>query len=64
MVPHSVLANRSASVRPARIVLRDIGKVRNRSITPVDRSLLNPTAVPIDAVVRFITTSPPMAKST
>ena len=51
-------------MRPARIVLRDIGNVRNRSITPVDRSLLSPTAVPIDAVVRFMMTRPPMAKST
>ena len=50
-------------MRPARMALRAIGSVRNRSMTPVVRSLLNPTAVPIDAVVRFIVTRPPMAKS-
>ena len=32
-------------------------------MTPVDRSLLSPTAVPIDEVVRFITTRPPIANA-
>ena len=30
---------------------------------PVVRSLLSPTAVPIDDVVRFITTRPPIANA-
>ena len=51
------------TVRPARMALRDIGSVRNRFITPLDRSLDRPTAVPMAAVVRFIVTSPPMANA-
>ena len=40
-----------------------MGRVRNRSITPVDRSVLSPTAVPMAEVVRFNSSSPAMAKS-
>ena len=55
--------SRSARLRPARIVLGDIGRVRNRSITPVERSVLMPTAVPGVAVTRIMVRRPPMANS-
>ena len=63
IVPQRTLARRSENVRPARIALCRIGKVRNRLMMPVDRSLLSPTAVPTEEVVRFITTSPPIANA-
>ena len=56
-----MLASRSENVRPARIELRAIGKVRKRSITPLFRSLLTPTAVPMVEVVMLNTTSPAIA---
>ena len=62
-MPQSTLASRSENVRPARIELRRIGNVRNRSMMPVWRSVLSPTAVPTDDVVRFITTRPPIANA-
>jgi hypothetical protein len=61
MVAQRMLASRSENVRPARIALRAIGKVRKRSITPLFRSVLTPTAVPTDDVVRLNTRSPAMA---
>jgi len=40
-----------------------MGRVRKRSMTPLLRSLLSPTAVPIAEVVRFSASRPAMAKS-
>ena len=55
--------SRSARERPTSTAGRHIGSVRNRSMTPPFRSLLSPTAVPIDDVVRFSASRPAMAKS-
>ena len=49
--------------RPTSTAGRHIGSVRNRSITPLFRSVLRPTAVPMDEVVRFSASSPAIAKS-
>jgi hypothetical protein len=59
----STSESRSAMLRPARIVLGAIGRVRNRSITPVARSLLMPTAVPGVAVTRIMVRRPATANS-
>ena len=40
-----------------------MGRVRKRSMTPLLRSVLSPTAVPIADVVRFSASRPAMAKS-
>ena len=50
--------------RPTSTDDRDMGRVRNRSITPVVRSVLRPTAVPTLDVVRLSVSSPAIAKST
>jgi len=52
---------RSASDRPTSTAGRHIGSVRNRSMTPVERSVLSPTAVPIEDVVRLSASRPAMA---
>ena len=54
---------RSASERPTSTAGRHIGSVLKRSMTPLPRSVLSPTAVPIAEVVRFIASSPAIAKS-
>ncbi len=59
----SAAVSRSASERPTSTAGRHIGSVRKRSITPVERSVLSPTAVPIDEVVRFSASRPAIAKS-
>ena len=55
--------SRSASERPTSTAGRHIGSVRKRSITPLFRSVLSPTAVPIEEVVRFIASRPAIANS-
>ncbi len=62
MAAQTTAVDRSASDRPTRTAGRHIGSVRKRSITPVLRSVLNPTAVPIEDVVRLRASSPAMAK--
>ena len=52
---------RSASERPTSTAAGHCGSVRKRSITPVVRSVLSPTAVPIAEVVRFKASSPAIA---
>ena len=54
---------RSASERPTSTAGRHIGRVLKRSMTPLPRSVLSPTAVPIAEVVRFIASRPAIAKS-
>src|ERR1700677_124851 len=61
MVVQTAALSRSATDRPARTAERHMGRVRNRSITPVDRSVLIPTAGPMAEVVRFNSSSPEMA---
>ena len=63
MAAQIVAVSRSASDRPTRTDGRHIGSVRKRSMTPLFRSLLSPTAVPIEDVVRFSASRPAMAKS-
>ncbi len=53
----------SASERPTSTAGRHIGSVRKRSITPLERSVLRPTAVPIAEVVRFIASRPAIANA-
>ena len=45
--------DRSDMDRPTSTAGRHMGRVRKRSMTPLLRSVLSPTAVPIDEVVRF-----------
>jgi hypothetical protein len=54
--------SRSASERPTSTAGRHIGSVLKRSITPVPRSSLRPTAVPIAEVVRLSASRPAIAK--
>ena len=58
---HSTAVSRSARDRPTRTAGCHMGSPRNRSMTPVCRSVERPTAVPIADVVRFIATSPAIA---
>ena len=53
----------SAKLRAASTAGRHMASVLKRSITPLPRSLLRPTAVPIAEVVRFIASRPAIAKS-
>ncbi len=53
--------SRSASERPTSIAGRHIGSVLKRSITPLPRSALSPTAVPIADVVRLSASRPAIA---
>ena len=62
MVTHSEAVSRSATERPTSTAERHIGSMRKRSIAPVVRSVLNPTAVPIADVVKFININPAIAK--
>ena len=55
--------SRSASERPTSTAGRHMASVLKRSITPLPRSELSPTAVPIEEVVRFIASRPAIAKS-
>ena len=63
MVTHKAADMTSATDRPTRMADRHMGRVRNRSITPSCRSVLNPTAVPMTDVVRFKVSRPARAKS-
>ena len=63
MVAHTTAVSRSANERPTRTAGRHMGSVRNRSMTPVLRSVLRPTAVPMAEVVRLRASRPAMAKS-
>ena len=63
MAAHRAAVSRSANDRPTSTAGRHIGSVRNRSMAPVERSVLSPTAVPIDDVVRLSASSPAIAKS-
>ena len=58
IAPHTAAASRSEIDRPTRIAVGDIGSVRRRLMTPVLRSVLRPTAVPIAEVVRFMASRP------
>jgi len=62
MAAQTTAVRRSARERPTRTAGRHIGNVRNRSMTPVLRSVLKPTAVPIEEVVRLRASRPAMAK--
>ncbi len=63
MSAHRAAVDRSARDRPTRTAARHMGRVRKRSMTPVLRSVLKPTAVPMAEVVRFSASRPAMAKS-
>ena len=63
MAVHTQAVRMSAIDRPTSTAARHMGRVRNRSMTPVDRSVLSPTAVPMAEVVRFNMSMPAMAKS-
>ena len=60
---HSVADSTSEIDRPTSTADRHMGRVRNRSMTPVVRSVLSPTAVPMAEVVRFKASRPARAKS-
>ena len=53
MATHRVADRMSETERPTSTAARHMGSVRNRSMTPVVRSVLKPTAVPMADVVRF-----------
>ena len=63
MTAQMAAVNRSATERPTSTAGRHMGRVRKRSMTPVLRSVLSPTAVPMAEVVRFRASRPAMAKS-
>ena len=46
-----------------RIEGRHMGSARKRSMSPVLRSVVSPTAVPFDDITRFIASNPASAKS-
>src|SRR5437763_5456833 len=52
MSAHRAAVDRSARDRPTRTAARHMGRVRKRSMTPLLRSVLSPTAVPIAEVGR------------
>jgi hypothetical protein len=55
--------SRSVIDRAMRMEGRHIGSERKRSMSPVLRSVLSPTAVPLDEVTRFMASRPASAKS-
>ena len=63
MVTHRAAARTSEADLPTSTAARHMGSVRNRSMTPVLRSVLKPTAVPIADVVRFSVRRPANTKS-
>ena len=46
MIMEMMLVTMSLTVRPASTAARDIGSDRKRSISPLDMSVVSPTAVP------------------
>ena len=63
MVVQISAESRSVIDRAMRIEGRHMGSARRRSMSPVLRSVLRPTAVPLDEVIRFMASSPARANS-